>query len=159
MKLSTFALALTLSVVGTQSFAKDQVLKPLNDNIETQACLTAANEGYTQALRFVRSQGFNSDEFSASVRCNGVTLHSFANMYKTKKAAAENNAEAKTIALVAKDQDVASKACLEALSVGKRAALAKFGLEGENIICNYKSMNEFVREYSADNVVVRTSAE
>ncbi len=40
MKLSTFAIALTLSVAATQSFAKDVVLKPINDNIETQACLT-----------------------------------------------------------------------------------------------------------------------
>jgi len=52
-----------------------------------------------------------------------------------------------------------SQACLEALSVGKEAALAKFGLEGENIICNHKTMSDFVREYSAENVVVRTAAE
>ncbi|MBU3021653.1 DUF3718 domain-containing protein [Aestuariibacter sp. A3R04] len=159
MKLSTVALALTLSVAATQTFAKSLVLKPLNDNIETQACLTAANEGYQQALRLVRSKGLNSEEFAASVRCNGVTLHTFANMYKTKETPADNTAEARTIALVAKNRDIASQACLEALSSGKEAALAKFGLEGESIICNYKSLNDFVREYSADNVIVRTSAE
>ncbi len=54
MKLSTFAIALTLSVAATQSFAKDIVLKPLNDNIETQACLTAAKEGFGPALRLIR---------------------------------------------------------------------------------------------------------
>ena len=49
MKLSTFAIALTLSVAATQSFAKDVVLKPINDNIETQACLTAAEDGFGPA--------------------------------------------------------------------------------------------------------------
>ena len=76
-------------------------------------------------------------------------------MYRNNKAT-EN---AKTVALVAKNKDVASQACLEALSVGKDAALAKFGLEGENIICNHKEMSDFVREYSTENVVVRTAAE
>ena len=155
MKLSTFAIALTLSVAATQSFAKDVVLKPINDNIETQACLTAAEDGFGPALRLIRSKGFNAEEFSASVRCNCESLRTFAYMYKNNKAT-EN---AKTVALVAKNQDVASQACLEALSVGKEAALAKFGLEGENIICNHKTMSDFVREYSAENVVVRTAAE
>ncbi|HBF70414.1 MAG TPA: DUF3718 domain-containing protein, partial [Alteromonas australica] len=41
MKLSTLALALTFSVISVSSFAKDVVLKPVNANIETQACLTA----------------------------------------------------------------------------------------------------------------------
>ena len=65
MKLSTFAIALTLSVAATQSFAKDIALKPINDNIETQACLTAAKDGFGPALRIIRSKGFNAEEFSA----------------------------------------------------------------------------------------------
>ena len=85
MKLSTFAIALTLSVAATQSFAKDVVLKPINDNIETQACLTAAEDGFGPALRLIRSKGFNAEEFSASVRCNGESLRTFAYMYKNNK--------------------------------------------------------------------------
>lgn len=38
--------------------------------------------------------------------------------------------------------------------VGKEVVLVKFGLEGENIICNYKIMFDFVCEYSVENVVV-----
>ena len=155
MKLSTFAIALTLSVAATQSFAKDIALKPINDNIETQACLTAAKDGFGPALRLIRSKGFYAEEFSASVRCNGESLRTFAYMYKNNKA----SDNAKTVALVAKNKDVASQACLEALSVGKEAALAKFDLEGENIICNHKAISDFVREYKTENVVVRTAAE
>jgi hypothetical protein len=76
-------------------------------------------------------------------------------MYKNNK---ETNA-AKTIALVARNKDVASQACLEALTIGKDAALAKYGLEGENIICNHKNINDFVRQYSVENVVVRANVE
>ena len=106
-------------------------------------------------MRLIRSKGFNAEEFSASVRCNGESLRTFAYMYKNNKA----SDNAKTVALVAKNKDVASQACLEALSVGKEAALAKFDLEGENIICNHKAISDFVREYKAENVVVRTAAE
>ncbi|WP_338518320.1 DUF3718 domain-containing protein [Alteromonas gracilis] len=155
MKLSTFAIALTLSVAATQPFAKDVRLKPVNNNIETQACLTAAEEGFGPALRFIRNSGFNAEEFSASVRCNGESLRTFAYMYKNNQVT-EN---AKTVALVAKNQDAASQACLEALTIGKDAALVKYGLEGENIICNHQNISDFVRQYSAENVIVRSNAE
>lgn len=155
MKLSTFAIALTFSVVAAQASAKDVRLQPVNNNVETQACLTAATEGYGPALRFIRNSGFNAEEFSASVRCNGESLRTFAYMYRNNDVT-EN---AKNVALVAKNEDAASQACVEALSIGQDAALAKYGLEGENIICNFKNISDFVRQYSAENVVVRTAAE
>ena len=155
MKLSTLALALTFTVAATQSFAKDVVLKPANANIETKACLTAANEGYGPALRFIRKSGFDADEFSASVRCNGESLRSFAHMYNNTTA----KASVKTVALVAKNEDTASKACLAAISVGADQALAQYQLEGENIICNNKQISDFAREYRTDNVVVRSFSE
>lgn len=155
MKLSTFAIAFTLSVAAAQSFAKDVRLQPVNNNVETQACLTAAKEGFGPALRFIRNSGYNVEEFNASLRCNGESLRTFAYMYKNNK---ETNA-AKTIALVARNKDVASQACLEALTIGKDAALVKYGLEGENIICNHKNINDFVRKYSVENVVVRANVE
>ncbi len=155
MKLSTFAIALTLSVAATQSFAKDVRLKPVDNNIETQACLTAATEGYGASIRFIRNNGFNAEEFSATLRCNGESLRTFAFMFKNN----EETVNAKTVALVAKNQNAASQACLEALTIGKDAALVKYGLEGENIICNRQKISDFVRQYSAENVVVRTTAE
>lgn len=155
MKLSTLALALTFTVAATQSFAKDIVFKPANANIETKACLTAANEGYAPALRFIRKSGFNADEFSASVRCNGESLRTFAHMFRNTEA----NTESKTITLVAKNEDTASKACLAAITVGANKALAQYQLKGENIICNHKQISDFAREYRTNNVVVRSISE
>ena len=155
MKLSTLALALTFSVISVSSFAKDVVLKPVNANIETQACLTAATEGFGPALRFIRKNGFDAETFSATVRCNGESLRTFAHMYRNNKV----SSNAKTVALVAKNENVASKACLAAIKVGARQALAQYNLEGENIICNNKQIADFAREYTAQDVVVRNLSE
>ncbi|MDY6885599.1 MAG: DUF3718 domain-containing protein [Pseudomonadota bacterium] len=155
MKLSTFAISLLFSVAATQSFAKDVRLQPVDENIETKACLTAANEGYQPALRLVRASGFDSDEFSASVRCNGESLRTFAFMYRNNQVS-EN---AKKVALVAKNNNAASQACLEALTIGKDEALTKYGLKGESVICNRKDIADFVRTYKSQNVEVRTADE
>ena len=50
MKLSTFAIALISSVASLNAFAQDVRLNPVNQNIETQACYTAATEGYRAAI-------------------------------------------------------------------------------------------------------------
>lgn len=155
MKLSTFAISLLFSVAATQSFAKDVRLQPVDENIETKACLTAANEGYQTALRLVRANGFDAEEFSASVRCNGESLRTFAYMFRNNQVT-EN---AKRVALVAKNNNAASQACLDALTIGKDAALTKYGLKGENIICNHKNIADFVRSYKSQNVEVRTADE
>ncbi|WP_269519087.1 DUF3718 domain-containing protein [Alteromonas sp. BMJM2] len=155
MKLSTFAISLLFSVAATQSFAKDVRLQPVDENIETKACLTAANEGYQPALRLVRANGFDAEEFSASVRCNGESLRTFAYMFRNNQA----SETATKVALVAKNDNAASQACLEALTIGKDAALTKYGLKGENIICNQKNISDFVRSYKMQNVEVRTADE
>jgi hypothetical protein len=155
MKLFTFAISFLFSVAATQSFAKDVRLQPVDENIETKACLTAANEGYQPALRLVRANGLDAEEFSASVRCNGESLRTFAYMFRNNQIT-EN---AKRVALVAKNNNAASQACLEALTIGKDAALTKYGLKGENIICNHKNIADFVRSYKSQNVEVRTADE
>ena len=155
MKLSTFAISLLFSVAATQSFAKDVRLQPVDENIETKACLTAANEGYQPALRLVRANGFDAEEFSASVRCNGESLRTFAYMFRNNQV----SETAKKVALVAKNDNAASQACLEALKIGKDAALNKYGLKGENIICNRKNISDFVRSYKSQNVEFRTADE
>jgi hypothetical protein len=155
MKLSTFAISLLFSVAATQSFAKDVRLQPVDENIETTACLTAANEGYQAALRLVRANNIDSEQFSASVRCNGESLRTFAYMYRNNQA----SDNAKKVALVAKNKNAASQACLEALTIGKDEALTKYGLKGENVICNSKDISDFVRTYKSQNVEIRTADE
>ncbi|MDO6566409.1 DUF3718 domain-containing protein [Alteromonas sp. 1_MG-2023] len=154
MKLSTFAIALISSVASLHAFAQDVRLNPVNQNIETQACYTAATEGYTAAKRLIRENGLNVESFSASLLCNDVSLRKFADLYSNKTAP-----EAKAITLVAKNEDIASQACLDAVSIGTEKALVKHGLVGETIICNHKEMSAFARAYSTESVVVRPLSE
>ncbi|MDC8832002.1 DUF3718 domain-containing protein [Alteromonas gilva] len=153
MKLSTLAITFTLALTSAQAFAQKVVFKPVSDNLETQACLTAANDGYFAARKLIRKSGLDFVTFSATVSCNGVSLKKFANLY-----ADNSDAVASSFALVAKDQDVATQACLDALSIGETQALAKYNLEGETIFCNSKSMTNFVRRYNAQNVVVKANS-
>jgi len=155
MKLSTIAIAFTFSVISAQSFAQNVRFNPINENVETQACYTAATEGYEAAKRLIRENGFFEQSFAASLRCNDVSLRTFAELYSNN----EVTKSAKTIALVAKNEDVASQACVDALSIGKEEALAKYGLEGETIICNRKEIADFVRTYRSESVVIRSASE
>ena len=111
MKLSTFAIALTLCCC--HNLAKDVVLKPIRQH-ETHLLLLL--KWFWSALRLI-VKGFNAEEFSASVRCNG---NHFACLHVQKQQGTEN---AKTVALVAKNKMFVT-GLSEALSVGKEAALA-----------------------------------
>lgn len=154
MKLSTVAVALTLTVASVQAMAGSVTFKQANANFETQACYTAATEGYSAARKLVKSNGYDFAEFKATVTCNGESLRSFA-----KQFANTPSAETKSITIVAKNTDIASKACVEAIKIGETQARAKYSLQGETIFCNRKEMSEFVRKYNDNNVVVRDIAE
>ena len=154
MKLSTAAIALTLTVASVQAMAGSVTFKQVNANFETQACYTAATEGYSAARKLVKSNGYDFAEFKATLTCNGETLRNFAKQFEDAPAS-----EAKSIAIVAKNTDIASKACVEAIKIGENKALAKYKLQGEVIYCNNKTMSQFVRKYNDNNVVVRDIAE
>lgn len=153
MKLSTLAIALTFTLASVQTVAQNRVLKPTNNDLETQVCYTAATESYSAAKRLVRSNGVNFEQFNIGVKCNGVTIKQFANQF------ANNTVEETELALVAKNADNASRACVEAIQIGEKEALAKYNLEGELVFCNFREISDFVRKYDSENVVVRSIAE
>ena len=155
MKMSTIAIALTLTVASVQAMAQNVTLKPVDDNFETQTCYTAATLGYNAAKKFVRSNGLNFTEFKTAVTCNGLNIKEFAQLY----ADTPETEVPSTITIVAKDAEIASKACVEAIEIGEAEARAKYNLQGQKIFCNHREMSEFVRKYNADNVVVREIAE
>lgn len=152
MKMSTFAIALTFTIASVQAMAQNVTLKPVDTNFETEACYTAATLGYDAAKKLVRSNGLNFTEFKTSVSCNGEDIKSFAQRYASAPVPA-------TITIVAKDADIASKACVEAIQIGEAKARAKYNLEGETIICNHRDMSEFVKKYNAEKVVIQEIAE
>ncbi|MBO1256584.1 DUF3718 domain-containing protein [Alteromonas sp. 5E99-2] len=155
MKLSTLAIAITFTVASVQAVAQNVVLKPTNDDFETQACYTAATEGYSEAKRFIRGNGVNFESFNVAVKCNGVTIKQFARQF------ADNQIDESAIelALVAKDTGDSAKACIEAIEIGETQARAKYSLEGEVILCNHREISEFVRIYDSENIVIRSITE
>ncbi|MBO1256586.1 DUF3718 domain-containing protein [Alteromonas sp. 5E99-2] len=153
MKLPTLAIALTFTLVSVQAAAQDVVLKPTNDNLETKVCYTAATESYSAAKRLVRSNGLNFEQFNVGVKCNGVSIKQFANEF------ANNSSQETAKALVAKNTDNASRACVEAIQIGEKEALAKYNLEGELVFCNFREISDFIRKYDSENVVIRDIAE
>lgn len=155
MKLTTLAIALTCSVASLQAVAQNVVLKPVDENFETKVCYAAATKGYDAATKMIRASHQSVADFNSRVTCNGLTVKRFAKKY----AQNDVDEDATVIALVAKDKDIASKACVEALEIGEAAARAKYSLEGERILCNFKEMSQFVRQYDKENIVVRSIAD
>lgn len=155
MKLSTFAIAITLSVASLQAVAQNVVLKPVSDNFETQVCYTAATEGYNAAKRLARREHVNFAEIRTSVSCNGISIKEFAELYEIN----DQDSATTTVALVAKNSNVESQACLAAIDLGETAAKAKYGLEGETVFCNYEEMATFAKKYRNDSTVIQALAD
>ena len=154
IKLSTLAAlsAITLLSAGS-SFANtaNVTFKPLNESLETQACLTAATEGLSAARKLVRENDINFGIFNKAVTCNGMKLAAFANTYFEQ----ENQDAPKVVAIRAKNTNVESQLCLDAVLMGEEQARQKHDLLGVSVICNNKPLSSFVRSMNRDNVVVK----
>lgn len=158
MKLSTIAILLTVSVSSASALAKNTVFKPLGDNIETQACITAATEGLDAAKALVVENELNFWKFNASVSCNGESLSSFAKKYN-QPASQSDVEETEIVRVVAVNEAAASRICADALIIGEKAARSKHGIVQEEIYCNGREISSFVRQFKNRSVEVVNSAE
>lgn len=157
MKISTFASSLALTVVSLSSAANTVVFKPVNNNLETQACYLAATKGLDAVKELVRGEDQNYIVFKSALSCNGYSLTSFADKYKPEVITA-NEATQPTVTLVAKDDTPESKICVDALVLGEQAARQKYDVINTEILCNLQELGSFVRKYSKENVVVRNTS-
>ena len=153
MKFSTLAVAATLVLASGSALAKNVVFKPVNDNFETQVCLTAATEGLAAAKTLVSSNDMNYVSFSRTVTCNDQSIAEFANSHATQEA---SSGKATRIALKAKNTNVESQLCLDAVVIGEDAARAKYDVYGE-VLCNRRSLSSFVSRYADQEVELRTT--
>lgn len=152
MKLSTLALTATLAFTSMSVFSKEIVFKTVNNNLETQVCYTAATAGLEAAKALVAAYDLNFNTYSESVTCNGSSIRSFANTYSKTNAAAQQE----KVALVAKDTNLESKLCLEAVINGEAAARAKFNIY-DSVLCNSQKLSTFVRKFKDQDVELRTT--
>lgn len=150
---STIAIALTLSAAAS---AKTVVLKPINQNIETQACLVAATQGISAAKELVRANNINFIEFTSTLSCNGMSLSQFARELGTQR---KQTSETSTrIALVAKNSNAESQLCLDAVTMGEQKARAKHAIDTP-VLCNGQNLPVFLRSFKNQDVEVRNTAE
>lgn len=155
MKLSTLAIALTLAACTGSAFAKEVVFKPILENFETQVCLTAATEGLNASKALILENEQRYSTFTSSLTCNGLSLASFANKYTQVEEQAPKNT--KPVTLIAKNTNIASKVCLDALVMGETKARQKHNITKDHISCNNQNISRFVRRYSNETVIVRNS--
>lgn len=157
MKILTIALTLTLSATSLSSMANKIVFKPVNNNIETQACVLAATEGLEAAKVMVKKERDNFNRFKLAVSCNGLSLTDFADKYQPQLAQQASLASKPTITLVAKN--TTSMVCLDALLVGEEQARIEHNVGEDSITCNSKNIKTFIRKYQDQNFIVRNSAQ
>ena len=157
---SSIALAITLSLTSVVATANNVVLKPINENIETQACYTAATQGLNAAKELVSKENINFGIFKNSVTCNGLSLVDFAQQYgeQSGEQNAKSEATETRIVLVAKNTNVESQLCLDAITMGERAAREKHAIDLP-VTCNNLDLADFVRSYKKQEVLVRTTAD
>jgi len=158
MNWSTLAVSASLAILSTSAFAKDVVLKPMNENLETQTCYVAATESLAAARTLVTQNDVNFNTFSETLTCNGMRIARFANKYRAQEESTNIEVSATKIALVAQNSDIASQLCLDALVIGENEARNKHELYGP-VMCNGKDLPRFIISYQDQNVEIRNSAE
>ncbi|MFC4700208.1 hypothetical protein ACFO4O_08580 [Glaciecola siphonariae] len=159
MKALTTLLALSFlapsTVFAAPTAASNVVLKPVNNNLETQVCYVAATKGLNAAKLFVAKQDMTFSSFSRSVTCNGVSIEDFANKYAVKSNANEEaiKQQLSTYKLVALDNKE-SQLCVDAVVLGEQRARAKHGIDDEVVFCNSKTLGSFARSFRNKNVTL-----
>ncbi len=130
------------------------VLKALNENLETQACIVAARDGVIAAKALIQANDENFFEFNQTLTCNGQTLGQFAKQFLFE----DSNQANETFKVKASDLNLESQLCVDALVIGENQARKKYGLLSQDILCNNKSLNKFVRSFDNKQVVVQSQS-
>jgi len=153
MKLSTLAVAASLVMVSGSVFSKTVVLKPLDEKLETKVCYVAATDGLANAKKLVADNGMNYASYARSVTCNSLSISEFAKTYSKQE---ESEDEITKVALVAKNANIESQLCLDAVVIGEDAARAKYDIYG-SVLCNGRKLSSFVSRFENQDVELRIS--
>lgn len=163
---STLAVAVTLSLGAAETQAKDFVLKPVNQKIETQACYVAATEGLSAVKVLLKQHRESYAIFKHAVTCNGLNLADFAIEYNLnseqvrERFELENTKEPKQrqVSFVATNTNVESQLCIDAVTMGENAAREKHAIQAP-IRCNSRRLTDFISTFKNKAVVALNSLE
>lgn len=132
-----------LTLLSSHAFASSSGISMANQNFETKICYVAATEGLAAAKALVSNKGLSFRKFEKSVTCNNKDIASFAQDFVSDQT--QRNSQAK-VELVATNNDIESKICLESLTHGIDKTAAKYKINKDYIRCNGKPLPRFVNE-------------
>ncbi|MFD2164733.1 hypothetical protein ACFSJY_00510 [Thalassotalea euphylliae] len=137
---------LTLAVsFGANANVNNVQFKALDETVETQVCVAAAQEGISGAKAIASALGADFSELKRRVVCNDQSLSRFAAKYTAQPKAAEKDVVFKFVAV---DNAPASQICKEAVENGFAATESKYK-NIDNIYCNGLLIERFARKHKA----------
>jgi hypothetical protein len=143
MKKLLLTSAAILSMISLNTHANSVVFEKTDDNFDTQICYAAATNGIEGAERLVTEKGLSFRTFKKNLTCNDKDLVTFARQYTKRNL---QGTQQGSITLVAKNNDVESRICIESLTQGMTKIAAKYKINTDYIRCNGKPLPRFVRE-------------
>ncbi|MDP5214439.1 exonuclease III [Pseudoalteromonas tunicata] len=120
-----------------------------DSSIDSQICLTAAEQGFSAARKFANTNGLYISRFDTNFYCNGQPIDKFAAKFaKAKSVAVVNNAK---VAFYAADSKVESNLCVKALHEGINSL--KTNRQLKSLQCNGVKIEQFIKRNS-DKVAI-----
>lgn len=143
--MKTVVVALLSTVLSVSAFAKSNnvIFKAVDQTVETQTCLVAADQGLKSAKAFVQAQGQRFDPLTS---CNGLPIKSFAKKFQQVAAPAVTEVNAIEYRFKAADQATESQICAMAALNGLDAVKGQVR-NLDDIYCNGRILAKFVRAY------------
>lgn len=143
MKNLLLSSAALLVFATTNVIAQSPEITMTDQSFETQICYAAATKGLDSAKALVAEKGLSFRKFEKHVTCNKKDLVSFAKQFENQRSKGEELAQ---VQLVATNNDVESKICLESLTHGITITAAKYKINKDYVRCNGKPLPRFVNE-------------
>ncbi|MBT1449936.1 hypothetical protein KJ365_03510 [Glaciecola sp. XM2] len=142
MKKSLLTASIALCALATSVSAQASDFAMTQDNFETKVCYVAATEGLETAEKLIADKGLSVRKMKQNVKCNNTDLVAFAKRYSQRQQAKNNG----PVQLVATNNDIESKICIESLTQGLSQTVAKYRINKEHIRCNGVPLPRFVRQ-------------
>ena len=132
--------ALTVVLFTGASYASTSNVKfiSVDNSIESQICVIAAEEGYSAALSFARKSNHKN---AFAMTCNDQNIKSFSKTYQVAES------ENKKFIVVPANNNEASKFCAQAVKSGIASIMAA-DIDLNKMRCNGRKISKFVKQYS-----------
>jgi hypothetical protein len=155
MKLLIVLTSATLFMFSASAFSKNVTFEKTDDNLETQACYTAATKGLSATRTLVRKNNVDYNNFKHNVLCNGERLTVFAVKYARARAGDPSLQKelVKVVSLSTLDRSVESQLCFDAVMLGEQKAREKHNLRSTKLTCNGKEVSRFLKSFKNKKVV------